>query len=139
MSSGLASGLLALLLTTQYAIAEETIRPYQVVFQVSEADPASWTLALNNVRNTQKLIKGQSNTLEIVAYGPGIDLLRFDSIAAPQVQEAIKSGVLVKICENTMKAKHLTRDDLQPNLIYVPAGVVEIIDRQREGYSYIRP
>jgi len=138
---------LGLLLATQSGMAEETrispaspsIRSYQVVFQISDSDPASWNLLMNNVRNTQKGLNGLPQTLEIVAYGPGIDMLRFDSIVADRVQDAIKSGVLVKACETTMKAKHLTREDLQSNLGYVPSGVIEIIERQREGYAYIRP
>ena len=149
MSYRIVSGVFALglLLAAQSGLAEESksstaspaVRPYQVVFQMSDSDPSSWSLLLNNVRNTQKGLNGQPQTLEIVAFGPGIDMLRFDSIVADRVQEAIKSGVLVKACETTMKAKHLTREDLQSNLGYVPSGVIELIVRQREGYAYIRP
>ena len=46
----------------------------RVVFQVSDADPAKWNLALNNARNVQQDL-GQDNVqIEIVAYGPGLGI-----------------------------------------------------------------
>lgn len=138
---------LGLLLATQSGLAEDakapltspSVRSYQVVFQISESDPATWNLLLNNVRNTQIGLSGYPLTLEIVAFGPGIDMMRLDSKVADRVQDAIKSGVQIKVCENTMKSKHLGHEVMLPNLGYVPSGVVEILLRQREGYAYIHP
>jgi intracellular sulfur oxidation DsrE/DsrF family protein len=42
-------------------------------------------------------------------------------------------------CENTMKAQKLVYADMLPKIGYVPAGVVELMKKQREGYAYIRP
>jgi intracellular sulfur oxidation DsrE/DsrF family protein len=138
---------LGIFMATLSAAAEEvkapltnpSVRTYQVVFQISESNTKNWNLLLNNVRNTQTGLSGYPLALEIVAYGPGIDMIRLDSKVAARVQEAIKSGVRVKVCETTMKLKHLTREHMIPNMEYVPSGIVEIIVRQREGYSYIRP
>jgi len=55
------------------------------------------------------------------------------------VADAIKAGTKVMICQNTMHAMKLTKDDMLDNLGYVKAGVSEIILRQEQGYSYIRP
>jgi hypothetical protein len=38
-----------------------------------------------------------------------------------------------------MKAQKLTKEDMNSKIAYVPAGVVELMDRQMEGYTYIRP
>jgi intracellular sulfur oxidation DsrE/DsrF family protein len=38
-----------------------------------------------------------------------------------------------------MKAKKLTKEDMNPSVGIVPGGVVEIMDRQMDGYAYIRP
>jgi intracellular sulfur oxidation DsrE/DsrF family protein len=111
----------------------------KVVFQVSDADPAKWNLALNNVKNTQADLGAKNVDIEIVAYGPGIAMLKSDSTAGNRVRDALGAGVAVVACENTMQAQKLTKDDMLPAIGYVPAGVVELIKRQQQGWSYIRP
>jgi uncharacterized protein len=111
----------------------------QAVLQVSDNDPQKWGLALNNVRNVQMDLGEDAVQLEIVVYGPGIGMLKAGSPMAERVSAALKSGVKVVACENTMKAMKLVYADMLPDIGYVPAGVVELINRQREGYAYIRP
>jgi intracellular sulfur oxidation DsrE/DsrF family protein len=111
----------------------------RMVMQVSDADPARWNLALNNMKNVQSALGAQNVDLEIVAYGPGIGMLKMDSPVGNRVSDAVKSGVHVVACENTMRGKKLTKADMLPTIGYVRAGVVEIMEKQREGYAYIRP
>lgn len=113
--------------------------PKKVVFQVSDDNPRTWNLALNNLRNVQNDLGKENVVAEIVAYGPGIGMLKADSKVEPRVTAALSDGVKVVACENTMKAQKLTRADMIPGIAYVPAGVIELMDRQREGYAYIRP
>jgi len=77
--------------------------------------------------------------IEIVVYGPGIGMLLADAEVANRVEDAAASGVRVVACENTMKAQKISRDDMQKNVSYVPAGVVELMRRQHQGYAYLRP
>jgi len=111
----------------------------RLVIQVSDAEPAKWKLALNNARNVQQDLGAQNVEIEIVAYGPGIDMLHADSEASPGVIQAMTDGVKVIACENTMRNRKLKREDMQGGISYVGAGVVEIMQKQREGWSYIRP
>jgi intracellular sulfur oxidation DsrE/DsrF family protein len=120
------------------ALAENDKAQMKVVMQVSDANPATWNLALNNVKNFQAATKGQAK-IEIVAYGPGIGMLTADSEVANRVSDAVDSGVKVAACGNTMKAKKLTKEDMNSKVDIVPGGVVEIVTREMEGYSYIRP
>lgn len=113
--------------------------PARVVVQVSEADPARWNLVLNNVKNLQDDLGAKNVAIEIVAYGPGIGMLKFDAPTNSRVSEALKSGVAVQACENTMRNQKLAQADMHPGISYVPAGVVQIIKRQQEGWAYLRP
>jgi intracellular sulfur oxidation DsrE/DsrF family protein len=113
--------------------------PARVVVQVSEGDPARWNLVLNNVKNLQDDLGANNVTIEIVAYGPGIGMLKFDAPTNSRVTEAIKAGVTVNACENTMRSQKLARADMHPSVTYVPAGVTEIVKRQQEGWAYLRP
>ena len=111
----------------------------KVIIQVSDADPKKWALALNNAANVQEDL-GKSNVdVEIVAYGPGLGMLKLDSESGERVKNAMDEGVKVMACENTMRKQKLTQADMLPSLGYVKAGVVELMAKQAEGYAYIRP
>src|SRR5690242_12541094 len=124
MRLGLAA---ACLLVLEPAVhAAEPTAAVKVVIQVSDADPAKWNLALNNAANARKEL-GERLSAEIVAFGPGIDMLKFDAPVAERVQQAMAAGIKVVACQNTMAARKLSKDDMQSGIGYVPAGVVEII------------
>jgi intracellular sulfur oxidation DsrE/DsrF family protein len=112
---------------------------YKVVFQVSDNDPAKWNLALNNIRNIQQDLGRDNVEIELVAYGPGLNMLKLESPAAARVAEALASGAGIVACENTMTNTKTTRADILPNVGYVKAGVVELVEKQRQGWAYIRP
>ena len=111
----------------------------KMVIQVSDNDPAKWNLALNNVKNIQKDIGKDKVDLEIVAYGPGIGMLKAESEVANRIQEAVESGVQVMACENTMRNQKLNKTDMNTKVGYVSSGVVEIMQKQQQGYTYLRP
>jgi hypothetical protein len=111
----------------------------RMVIQVSDNNAATWNLALNNVKNIQKDVGKDSVELEIVAFGPGINMLKADSEVANRIDEAIEAGVQVLACQNTMRNQKLSKEDMNDKVNYVPSGVVEILRRQEQGYAYLRP
>ena len=122
------------------ALAQGVELPLQkAVIQVSDNDPQKWNLALNNARNVLDELGGETVRLEIVVYGPGIGMLKADSPVAKRVADALRSGVKVVACENTMRAQKLSVPDMLPDIGYVGAGVVELMKRQQQGWAYIRP
>ncbi len=121
------------------ALAQAASARNKVVFQVSDDNPQKWNLALNNARNLQEDLGADNVDLEIVVYGPGIGMLKGDSAVASRIGDALKNGVKVVACENTMRAQKLTYNDMLPKIGYVPAGVVELMKKQQEGFAYIRP
>jgi intracellular sulfur oxidation DsrE/DsrF family protein len=111
----------------------------KLVMQVTDAEPARWILALSNARNVQSDLGRGNVDIEIVVYGPGIEMLKLESVVGPNVAEALAAGVHITACENTMIGQHITRDDMLPAIGYVKAGVVRLMRRQQEGYAYVRP
>jgi intracellular sulfur oxidation DsrE/DsrF family protein len=53
------------------------------------------------------------------------------------VADAVKRGADLRACEVTMRRQKLQKDDMLPDIGYVPAGLGEIIKRQKEGWQYI--
>jgi intracellular sulfur oxidation DsrE/DsrF family protein len=112
----------------------------KVVFQVSDNDPGKWNLALNNAANVQEASGGADKVdVEIVVYGPGIGMLKSGSPTAKRVSSATKNNVQIVACENTMEKMKLTKADMNPDIAYVPGGVIELMKRQKEGWAYVRP
>lgn len=112
---------------------------HKIVIQVSDHDPAKWNLALNNAKNLQDDVGAAQVDIELVAYGPGIGMLKIESPTGARIADAINAGVQVTACENTMRSQKLLKDDMLPAISYVPAGVTEIMRRQGEGWAYLRP
>jgi intracellular sulfur oxidation DsrE/DsrF family protein len=90
------------------AAAHKMVKKEKVVFQVSEADPKTWNLALNNMKNVQDALGKDKVEVELVAYGPGIGMLKAESTAGNRVNDAVAAGVKVVACENTMHALKLS-------------------------------
>lgn len=126
---------LAVAATAQTASAAKS----RVVLQVSDADPARWGLALNNAKNVQQELGAGKVDIEIVAYGPGIGMLKAEAPTANRITEAVQSGIKVVACENTMTTQKLTKADMHAAIGYAPSGVVEIMKRQGERWAYVRP
>ena len=119
--------------------AQKAAAKNRLVIQVSDADPKKWALALNNAKNVWEDLGRDQVEIEIVAYGPGLGMLKMDSEVGVRVSEALGDGVKMVACENTMTNQKLGKDDMLPKIGYVKAGVVEIMQKQQQGYAYIRP
>lgn len=109
----------------------------RVVIQVSTPDPKLWNQALNYIENLRELYGPDKVEIELVALGHGIGVLKLDSTQGPRVADGLKAGVHVSACEVTMRRQKLGREDMLPNIGYVPAGLGQVIKRQREGWAYI--
>ena len=109
----------------------------RIVIQVSTPEQRIWNQALNYVENLQELYGKDNVEIEIVVLGWGIGLLKFDSPMATRVEASLKRGAKLQACEVTMGRQKLTRQDMLPDIDYVPAGLGQIIKRQKEGWSYI--
>src|ERR1044071_4254069 len=123
-------------LLTLPAFAQQKQR---VVIQVSDNDPQKWGLALNNARNVQQDLGKDNVQIEIVAYGPGLGMLKAESKVADRLAGALDNNIGLIACENTMTNTKVRRDDMYAGIAYVKAGVTHIMKRQQEGWAYIRP
>jgi intracellular sulfur oxidation DsrE/DsrF family protein len=110
-----------------------------VVIQVSDGDPKTWNQALNVIGNIQAEYGKDKVDIEVVVFGNGVGLLQFDSPLANRIDDTLARGAKVLMCENTMAGRKLTKADMHPKIGYVKAGVVEIIERQKQGWAVVRP
>lgn len=112
---------------------------HKVVFQISEADPKKLYIALNAAKNVQTTYGKKNALIEVVAFGPGVNLFLLESEAGQRIDAAINDGVKIVVCKNTLDSMKLTEADMLPKLNYVPGGILELMQKQKEGYAYILP
>ena len=111
----------------------------RLVLQVSEDNPVHWNLALNNAKNVQQALGKDKVQVEIVAYGPGLNMLKSESKVAGRLNAALDNNVGLIACGVTMGKMKLTAADLAGGIKVVPAGLLHIMERQSEGWHYVRP
>ena len=111
---------------------------HKVVFQMSTGDAEEQKGLINNLESLKKGF-GDKILIEVVAHGPGITFLMKDkSAVAEGIAKMIKEGVIFVACENTMRKKNITKEQLLENIGTVPMGIGEIILKQEQGWSYIK-
>ncbi len=136
---------LVLLLSTSVAFADGTT--HKVVIHVDDNDPARMNMALNNVANVKKYYDSVDHKVEIevVAYGPGLHMLRADTSPVIDRISAMSleiDNLTFSACGNTHAAmtKKAGKDvQLVDEANMVPSGVIQLITLQEQGYAYIRP
>ena len=127
--------------------AEPAASRHRVAIQVSSNDAATMNLAMNNATNAAEFFasKGESAAVEIVAYGPGLHMLRDDTSPVKPRIAALKEklpGLILSACANTKRGMEKSEGHaitLIPQATVVPAGVVRLMELQEQGWSYIRP
>ena len=70
----------------------------RAVFQVTDNDPARWNLILNNMSNLREGLGSEGADIVLVAYGPGINMMKADSPVKARIADALKNGVKIIVC-----------------------------------------
>ena len=120
---------------------------HRVVIQVSENDPRIMTLALNNAENLRGFYEqaGEAVQIEIVAYGPGLNMVRSDASPVRDRLAALvgrPQPITVSGCSNTLNTQSRNEGKevtLLPGTNLVPTGIGRIVQLQEQGWTYIRP
>ena len=125
------------------------VKPHHIAIQVDQNDPQVMNLALNNVNAIIEHYRAQNEDVDIdvVAYGPGLHMLRADT---SPVQDRIKrlkdmvfpGKIQFSACNNTKQGMEKAEGhaiSVVPDATIVPSGVVHLMELQEQGWSYVRP
>jgi len=114
---------------------------YRLILQVSEDSLDKLNLALNNAKNAQKEFGPEAIEIEIVVFGGGVHTLKYytPTPLADKIRQATYNGIRIVVCENAMRTHHLRPSDMLQEVRYVKSGVAEIVEKQTQGWTYIRP
>ncbi len=127
--------LFLLLLAVSYGVSAQQ---HKVVIQMTSGDTAVFRGLMNNLKHLKEGW-GDSVQIEVVVHGPGIDFLTTAKTTQSEAISKMQSnGVSFLLCENTMKQKHVTKDQVLPGTGFVKMGIGEVILKQEQGWSYIK-
>ncbi len=134
--------LTALMLMSGFIFAQNEssdvdLAQHKIVFQLTSADTNVHKMLVRQLGNV--LAAAPNSKIEVVCHGPGITMLTTrQTIVHPKVSELKGKGIDFVVCENTLKEKKVTKEEIIPEAAFVKAGIIEIVKKQEEGWSYIR-
>jgi intracellular sulfur oxidation DsrE/DsrF family protein len=140
----------ALLLATIPSIARAQPAPlpdkpfaeHRIVLQLSDNDAGKQGLVISVAYNLIKLYDPDKVAIEVVAFGPGIDLLRTGNANRKLVESLVAQGVRFDVCLNTVdtiERETGKRPEIIPAATPVQVGVGQILSLTENGYTLVRP
>ncbi|HSM27881.1 MAG TPA: DsrE family protein [Thioalkalivibrio sp.] len=115
----------------------------RVALQISDHDPIRQTMVLSVATNLVNHYGIGEVDVEIVAFGPGLNLLRRPSPFGERITElAAEKGVRFTYCQITVDSteqREGQRMFLVPEATSTPSGAVRIVDLVGQGYVHIAP
>jgi uncharacterized protein len=116
---------------------EKAPRQHRIVMQLVSGDTLVHKGLMRQLRNM--LEAAPTLQMEVVCHGPGMDMLLSDrSIVADKVKQFSERGITFIACENTITERQLDRANVLPVARYARAGIIHIVERQEDGWSYIK-
>ena len=124
-------------------------KPHRIAIQIDQNDPQVMNMVLNNATNVIEYYRAKNEDVDIdvVAYGPGLHMLRADTSPVQDRVKRLKDMVFpgkiqFSACNNTRQGMEKTEGHAIPILsdaTIVPSGVVHLMELQEQGWSYVRP
>lgn len=124
-------------LLASVSFAQDSARQHRIIMQLTSGDTLVQKGLMRQLKNMKEAAPGMQ--LEVVCHGPGMDLLMSDrSIVQPKITEFARNGIVFLACENTINERNLDRTKVIAEAGYVKAGIIHIVERQEDGWSYIK-
>src|SRR5258705_10519047 len=126
----------------QAPLPDKPVGEPRVVFQLSDSDPRKQGLVNSVANNLLKFYDPDKVAIEVVTFGPGIDLLRLDNSNRKLVESLVAQGVRFDLCLNTVdtiERETGKRPDFIPVATPVQVGVGQILSLTENGYTLVRP
>lgn len=142
LAVALCTGCLPALAQSNNGVQESPFVEHRLALQLSDRAPDKQALVLSVANQMLKQYGMDKVAIEVVAFGPGIDLLRADSPNRARVDSLVSAGVRFDICMNTVETVQRETGKpvpINPNAHRVTAAVARILFLTEHGYTLVRP
>jgi len=123
-------------------LPDKPFAEHRVVLQLSDSDAKKESLVISVANNLIKAYGPDAIAVEVVAFGPGIDVLRTGNANRTRVESLIAQGVKFDVCVNTLdtiERETGKRPDIIPGAVPVQVGVGHILSLTENGFTLVRP
>jgi intracellular sulfur oxidation DsrE/DsrF family protein len=123
-------------------LPDKPFAEHRIVLQLSDNAADKQGLVISVAYNLLKLYDPDKVAIEVVAFGPGIDLLRSENANRKLVESLVAQGVRFDVCLNTVdtiERETGKRPDILSVAIPVQVGVGQILALTENGYTLVRP
>jgi len=126
----------------QAPLQDKPFAEHKIVLQLSDNDPKKQGLVISVANNLMKFYDPDKVAVEVVAFGPGIELLRPDNPNRKLVESLVAQGARVDVCLNTVDT---IERDTGKRLEYIAAatpvqvGVAQILFLTENGCTLVKP
>lgn len=128
--------------TKQDAAPDKPFAEHFIALQLSDADTKKERLVLSVASNLLKAYGPDKVAVEVVTFGPGIDLLRDTNEHRALVDSLVTQGVRFSVCGNTLdtiERETGKRPAINPHAVEVQVGVGHLLDLTERGFTIVRP
>ena len=126
----------------QPPLQDKPFAEHKIVLQLSDNDPRKQGLVLSVTSNLMKHYDPDKVAIEIVTFGPGIDLLRPENPNRKMVESLVAQGARFDVCINTVdtiERESGKRPEFIAAATPVQVGVAQILFLTENGYTLVRP
>ncbi|MEP6582931.1 MAG: DsrE family protein [Ginsengibacter sp.] len=123
-----------------YTGAVSSKKSYKAIFQLDTNDPKIITKTIRNINNAlaDSRLAGKL-TIELIAFSGGTDAYLKESLYENDLKALVEKGVIIAQCNNTLRERKIDPSQLYDFIAIVPSGVGELIIREGEGWTIIKP
>lgn len=113
---------------------------YNLLMHLDLDDPKRMNIVSDNISNYFIALPNETFQVVVVANGPAVKFFTREGCPVTEnIEKLAAQKVQFCICANALRKFQISPDQLLPQCTVVPAGIVEIVHRQREGFAYIKP
>ena len=123
-------------------LPDKPFAEHRIVLQLSDNDPKKQGLVISVAYNLLQAYDPDKVAIEVVTFGPGIDLLRTENANRKLVESLVAQDVRFDVCLNTvdtLERETGKRPDIIPAATPVQVGVGQILALTENGYTLVRP
>ncbi|MEJ7823082.1 MAG: DsrE family protein [Chitinophagaceae bacterium] len=113
-------------------------KQHKIVFDMAGSDTADHSAVIRQVNNVLK--NSPQTKIEVVFHGKAVYALVKDKTTVKEKIDDLVNNkqVIIAACNNSMIRLNILKSELISSAIVVPVAMLELMDKQEKGWSYIK-
>ena len=113
-------------------------KQHKIIFDISSSDTADHSTVIRQVNNVLKA--SPQTKIEVVFHGKAVyALVKEKTTLNDKIDELVnKKNVVIAACNNSLIRLNISKNDLLSSASVVPVAMLELMDKQEKGWSYIK-